>query len=136
MYGRILVALKDIMAQDAVVQHAIGLAQATEATLILVHVTHTHDRDASTYLGHEAQLQLESRAEEAHALGVPAEVMIIEGEPWEEICALAENGSVDLLVMGKHTHSEVRDLMAGSVTEQLTRHCDLSVLLVDSTYHR
>jgi nucleotide-binding universal stress UspA family protein len=135
MYRRILVALKDITTQDAVIQHAVGLAQATKAVLILVHVTHTHALDASAYQEQGARVQLERRAAEAHQLGIQTEVMVVEGEPWEEICLLAENGSFDLLVMGKHAHSEVRDLVAGSVTEQLIRHCRMPILLVESKHH-
>lgn len=132
MYDRILVALKGDEIDEAILHEAAGLACALGATLVLLQVTHTHSGDASSYLRKEVQAHLEARAGEVRGQGLSVEVVVREGEPWEEICGLAENGSIDLLVMGKHHHSEVRDLVSGSGTERVIRSCRVSVLLIDS----
>ena len=130
MYQRILVALKGDGTDEAILLEVAGLAGVLGATLVLARVTHTHSRDASGYLREEGLAYLGARALELRRQGLGVEVMVREGEPWEEICGLAENGSIDLLLMGKHHHSEVRDLMAGSETERVIRSSPVSVLLV------
>jgi nucleotide-binding universal stress UspA family protein len=130
LYKRILVALKGDEIDEAILPEVAGLACALGATLVLVQVTHTHSRDASTHLREQALAYLGARAGELRCQGMGVEVVVREGEPWEEICGLAENGSIDLLVMGKHHHSEVRDLISGSATERVIRSCRISVLLV------
>jgi nucleotide-binding universal stress UspA family protein len=132
LYDRILVALKGDEIDEAILHEVAGLACALGATLVLLQVTHTHSRDASNYLREQALAYLGARALELRRRGLNVEVVVREGEPWEEICGLAENGSIALLVMGKHHHSEVRDLISGSETERVARSCRVSVLLIDS----
>ena len=132
LYDRILVALRGDEIDEAMLHEVAGLAYALGATLVLLQVTHTHSRDTSSYLREQALAYLGARALELRRQGLGVEVAVREGEPWEEICGLAENGSIDLLAMGKHHHSQVRDLISGSETERVIRSCRVSVLLIDS----
>ena len=132
VYDRILVALRGDEMDEAILLEATGLACALGATLVLLQVTHTHSGDVPGSRREELQARLEARAGEVRCQGPSVEVVVREGEPWEEICSLAENGSIDLLVMGKRHHSEAWDLISGSQSERVIKSCPISVLLVDS----
>lgn len=134
MASRILVALKGTTVDDAVMVRAGELARAMDAALVLLHVVHPDALDASGVRKDEAAQRLEAHAATIRSHGMEAETMVVEGEPWEEVCAVAENGSFSLLVLGKHAHTEVRDIVAGSETDRLIRRCRISVVLVDSRH--
>ena len=50
------------------------------------------------------------------------------GSPYEEIVRAARE--YDLVVMGTHGHSGLRQLLVGSVAEKVVRHCSRPVLTV------
>jgi nucleotide-binding universal stress UspA family protein len=130
MYRHILVPLKWDATDEAIVDHAAALAQATGGTVTLLHVVHSHSRDEATYLSQEIQKYLDQLAAKASSRGVKIATKITTGEPAEGISKAASEMGADLVVMGTHGHSEVRHLFVGSVTEDVIRQIETPVLLV------
>ena len=62
--------------------------------------------------------------------GIEAEYRHQSGQPSEQICALAQEGGFDLLVMGSHGHGALSNLVLGSVATQVLARCSVPVLLV------
>jgi nucleotide-binding universal stress UspA family protein len=130
MYGHILVPLKRDSNDELVVEHASSLARVTGGRLTLLHVVHSHSRDEAVYLEQEAGQYLAGWAERAATGGLQVETRVIQGEPAEGINRSADELGVDLIVMATHGHSELRHVLAGSVTEDVVRNGDTPVLLV------
>ena len=52
------------------------------------------------------------------------------GPAGQTIAKLADSGKFDLLIMGSHGHSNLINLVMGSVATQVLAHCQVPVLLV------
>ncbi|MEO8248304.1 MAG: universal stress protein [Burkholderiales bacterium] len=52
------------------------------------------------------------------------------GQPGETIARFATDGEFDLIVMGSHGHGRILNLVMGSVTTAVLKHCHVPVLLV------
>jgi nucleotide-binding universal stress UspA family protein len=130
MYERILVPLKHHSNDDRAIEHAAALAALTGGRLTLLHVVHAHSRDEAVYMEEEARGYLQSQAVGLAARGLEVDVRVVQGEPAETINKIAGELDADLLVMATHGHSELRHVLAGSVTEDVVRNGDVPVLLV------
>ena len=62
--------------------------------------------------------------------GPPVETMTIEGTPFVEIVRAAQNGGFDLIVLGKHGRSGLKQLLIGSTAEKVVRKAPCAVLTV------
>ncbi|MDM0045059.1 universal stress protein [Variovorax dokdonensis] len=62
--------------------------------------------------------------------GFAAEYAHRVGRPADEICAFAEQGGFDLIVMGSHGHGALGNLVLGSVATQVLARCSTPVMLV------
>ncbi len=61
---------------------------------------------------------------------VPATVRVAVGRPAEEILRVAEEAGVDLIVMGTHGRTGLRQVLLGSVAESVERSAECAVLMV------
>jgi len=52
------------------------------------------------------------------------------GEPFWDICRVAEEEKVDLIVMGSHGRTGLAHVLLGSVAERVVRHAPCPVLVV------
>jgi nucleotide-binding universal stress UspA family protein len=66
----------------------------------------------------------------ADALGVPAEQVLVEGDPATAICQTAEERDVDVIVVGARGLGPIRRALLGSVSTQVTSESDRPVLVV------
>ena len=66
---------------------------------------------------------------ELEAAGVSARSMIVEGDPRRVILRVAEEESTDLIVMGSHGHSLLREAFVGSVAEHTMQVAPCAVLI-------
>jgi universal stress protein A len=77
----------------------------------------------------EAEKRLSEFATKKGASAVPVETRIAVGEAVSEICALAEQESVDLIIMGSHGRTGLSHVLLGSVAERVVRHAPCPVLV-------
>lgn len=64
------------------------------------------------------------------AAGVAVETHVVTGRPALSVVALADEVDADVVVMGRHGHTGVRERLLGSVTERTLRRTDRHVLTV------
>jgi nucleotide-binding universal stress UspA family protein len=126
---------------EAAFQTAITLARDHGARLTLLHVQHVpatalpdmlfamtpallHDTERSVD-GHLAQLVARARA-----AGVDAAPVTLFGAAHREICAVAAELSVDLIVVGTHGRTGIMHALYGSIAERVVRSAPCPVLAV------
>lgn len=77
-----------------------------------------------------AERVLDEAAGKARELGVEVETVLREGFPAEEICSVADERSVRLLVLGSHGWGAIRSVLHGSVAAGVLHRAGRPVLLV------
>ena len=136
MYDRILFPTDGSEEATAVLEHAVDLASAHDATLRVLHVADTN-RDSVTTIGTDVLDVLEERGEEyvsaavdrATERGVEAAGEVVQGDPHAAIVDYAASRDADLVVMATHGR-RLRRYLLGSVTERVVRRSEVPVLTV------
>lgn len=139
---KILVAVDFSDASVAAVGHALQLAQAFDAKLIVLHILHDPADRPGFYSSKKAGKKVFRNMEEAAgrmmkefvdkhlAKAKKAEARIVPGIPGDEIVRQADKEKVDLVVVGTRGHSGVQRLLLGSVADRVIRGCRCPVLSV------
>jgi nucleotide-binding universal stress UspA family protein len=137
MYRRILVPVENSAYDQAILAHVRELARLCKAKVVLIHV-------ADGFAARNAQ-QLNLRESEEMRLdrdyldrltadlgrdGIDTESILAGGEPSREIAAAAEREHCDLIAMSTHGHRFVKDLLYGSVANEVRHISTVPVLLV------
>lgn len=119
--------------------------KALERTLILakqigaeVYVVHVVDADLPTTISQQQRQAAEQQlqqwlAESPHAAGVQTHVEIVLGHRVASVLTAAEAKNVELLVLGVHRRSPIREVFVGATSEQIIRLSRCPVLVVADT---
>jgi nucleotide-binding universal stress UspA family protein len=135
----VLIATDFSSASDKPLRHALAVARCYGAKFYLVHVVSSigftiagpDARNAACRAACRDAHQLEDKLVESGALaGLRHEVIVRQGEVWEELDKVIRQEQVDLVVIGTHGRVGIRKLLLGSVAEQIFRHADCMVLTV------
>jgi nucleotide-binding universal stress UspA family protein len=137
MYTRILVPLENTRTDDAIVSHVRALARHCGASIVLIHVADgfAARNIKSLELKESEEIKkdrayLDSIAAKLAAEGFTAEAVLASGDPAREITAAALREQCDLIAMGTHGHTGVKDLIYGSVANEVRHQSMVPVLLV------
>jgi nucleotide-binding universal stress UspA family protein len=155
MYQKILVALDNSAAAEAVFNAALTLAQGTGACLLLVHslsgqeegspLPFTMDSiywapgsEVNLELWHQEWVRYETEslerlrqfAHRAEAVGVTGEFRQLVGEPGKVLCKAAQSWGADLVVLGNRGRSGLSQALLGSVSNYALHHAPCSVLVL------
>ena len=137
MYKRILVPLENSAFDDAIVAHVRGLAKLCGASVVFIHVADgfaaRNAKQLNLRESEEMRLDLdylERRTDELKAAGVDAESVLAGGEPSKEIAEAAARENCDLIAMSTHGHKFVKDVLFGSVANEVRHITTVPVLLV------
>lgn len=125
-------------------EYAIQFAERVAAHLIVFHTAHfdyayTADGyamvDLSVLIGRtrkNAELQMQEFVRLAKFRGVKFETVVTLAPPGPDICGLAEQRDVDLIITATHGRTGLKHLLMGSVAERVVRHAHQPVLVVPS----
>lgn len=137
MYKRILVPVENSSYDDAILQHVRGLAKLCGAKVILIHVADGFAARNANQLdlreSEEMRLDLgylEKLTADLERDGIDADSVLAGGEPSEEIAEAAERENCDLIAMSTHGHRFVKDVLYGSVANEVRHITRVPVLLV------
>jgi universal stress protein A len=121
---------------------AFGLAEKQGAKLILMHAVPLLSRVAypdalalvdlpkmEAELIADAEKRLREFAAAKGTSAVTIETRAVVGDPVWEICQMAEQEQVDLIVMGSHGRTGLAHVLLGSVAERVVRHAPCPVLV-------
>lgn len=137
MYRRILVPVENSPYDEAILQHVRGLAKLCKASVLLIHVADGFAARNAKQLGlresEEMRLDinyLEKMTAELERDGIDADSILAGGDPSKEIAAAAEREQCDLIAMSTHGHKFVKDVLYGSVANEVRHMTRVPVLLV------
>ncbi|WP_136715790.1 universal stress protein [Halorientalis salina] len=138
MYDDILIPTDGSEGAQQAIDEAIELASLTDATVHALYVVDTGNfstlpdakwttiEDALEQEGQQAVTKITNRAADA---GLSAVTTVRYGTPHEEILDYADAKGIDLIVMGTHGERGIDRVLLGSVTENVLRESDHSVLV-------
>ena len=122
----------------AALDYASDLAASWKAEVHFLYVDDLRDLIAlaayscPSFVASSARIELKERLEAIKPVlaNVPCHYHYIEGVPADEICALAKNESIDLIVMSSHGRTGISRVLIGSVAEKVLRRAKCPVLIV------
>jgi nucleotide-binding universal stress UspA family protein len=142
MYTRILVPVENSPYDEAILTHVRGLAKLTGASVVLIHVAdgwaarnvHQLDLRESEEMRKDREY-LDRVRDDLERDGVEADSVLAGGEPSKEIAEAAARENCDLIAMSTHGHRFVKDLLYGSVANEVRHITRVPVLLVRGGSH-
>ncbi|PYL77029.1 MAG: universal stress protein [Verrucomicrobia bacterium] len=137
MYQKILVALENSRADEALLPHIIELAKLHDSELVLVHVAdgfvaRNYDqlKLAESQEMKDDRAYLESSALKLRSQGLKVSTLLELGDPGEGILKAAQDRQCDLIAMTAHGHRLLGDLLFGSAIHTVRHKAEVPVLLV------
>ncbi len=135
-YNRIAIALDFSNRDPNLISHAIG--QSKEKTcLILIHIV---ESVSAKILGTQSD-DLETRKDQQKLddyvvwlrnQGIDAESKLGFGRRTKEIARLVKDANADLLIIGAHGHSGIKDWLYGATIDEVRHRVSIPVLIVSS----
>jgi nucleotide-binding universal stress UspA family protein len=142
-FERLLVATDFSAPGNAAVPVAFSLAKSQGASILLAHVLEGIGIPNPLYAHYvptpsaEALRELEQRARAELAMLVPAgcetiphQLVVSRGPTAEELCRIAEEGRVSLIVISSHGRSGAKHPLVGGVADRVVRRAPCSVLVL------
>jgi nucleotide-binding universal stress UspA family protein len=107
--------------------HVVPLLTSTSPLLTSGAINLTNIREN---LQADAEESLSQRVADAGTQSVDVRPRVLIGEPFDEICRVAEASHSDLIVMGSHGRTGFAHVFLGSVAERVVRHAPCPVLVI------
>ena len=137
MYKQILIPLDNSPTDNVILQHLRPLAHLTGASLVLVHVADGYAARLQEQLNLEDSeemqkdlMYLEERKNELAKEGFNVKTYLTTGESADEILSVAEKEKCDLIAMSTHGHRFFKDIILGSVAENIRHRTNIPVLMI------
>jgi manganese transport protein len=137
MYKKILAALENGRADQALLPHISELAKLVGAELLLVHVADgwVARNFERLNLAESEEMRadrayLDRKAAELRERGIKVTACLALGDPATEILKIAERENCDLIAMTSHGHRFLADLVLGSTIHEVRHRSTIPVLLV------
>ncbi len=134
-YAAIGVALDLGVLDKKVLSHAQLFAKQNNARVVLMHVVEgvggqLFGTDAYDDEAREDKEHLERHAEQLRAAGLEVEAVLGFGKIPNEIVRLSKEHNIDLLIMGAHGHSGIKDIIFGTSVSKVRHGLKKTVIVV------
>ena len=138
MYKKILIPLDNSATDTKILEHIRPLAKITKAHLVLVHVADGFAARLQNDLNladsqemTEDQSYLNAVRDALAQDGFAVKAVLVQGkEPVDGILAVAESEGCDLIAMSTHGHGFIKDVILGSVADNLRHRTDIPILMI------
>ncbi len=137
MYRTILIPLENSPADQTILEHIKPLARLMASRVILAHVADgfVARNQEQLDLAESEEMRndvayLEERREQLAAEGFEVTSRLACGDPADQILALAQSENCDLIAMSTHGHRFLKDVLLGSVANNVRHRTDIPVLMV------
>ena len=137
-FRSILVPFDGSEGSMAAVEHAVSLAQTTDATITFCHVIDQslavgdyNDALVMEELQATSEDVIDTAVKQAEGAGVQTtDTPVLVGKPYEEIVRFADEQDHDCIVMGTHGQSTLGERLLGSTTSRVIRKASVPVISV------
>jgi len=135
----VLIATDFSEASDKAARHGLAIARHYGAKLYLAHVVSSlgftlvgpDAVNLATEIVSRDACELENRLVQSGELtGLAHEVMVRQGNVWDELDQIIDQEQIELVVIGTHARRGMGKLLLGSVAEHIFRHAGCLVLTV------
>jgi universal stress protein A len=121
---------------------ALDMAEKWKAMITLLHVVPTPPYspvvmgsyfDPSAFernLLADAETSARALIDRQAKRSVPTGIKVCVGEPFQDICRIAKEERIDIIIMGSHGRTGLSHIVLGSVAERVVRHAPCPVLVV------
>jgi nucleotide-binding universal stress UspA family protein len=141
VYKKICIPLDNSVTDQTIIDHIISLAAFTKSELVLVHVADGFAARLQDQLNLEDsdeikkdQIYLNQIKDELSAKGLKVKAVLVPGkEPADAILKLVEEEHCDLIAMSTHGHRFLKDVILGSVADNLRHLTDVPILMIRSS---
>ncbi|HEX7020443.1 MAG TPA: universal stress protein [Gemmatimonadaceae bacterium] len=137
MYKRILVPLEHTNYDVAIIDHVRALARFCGASVVLIHVADGFAARNVNQLklreSEEMRLDreyIERTCESLTRDGIETDAVLAGGDPAREIADAAAREGCDLIAMSTHGHRFIKDMIYGSVANEVRHLSKVPVLVV------
>jgi nucleotide-binding universal stress UspA family protein len=138
MYKKIIVPLDNSATDETILVHIRQLAKLTHAQLVLVHVAEGFAARLQDQLNladskeiEEDQAYLDKVCTGLQKDGFKAKAVLVHGqEPTDGILSVAQQEGCDLIAMATHGHKFIKDVILGSVADNLRHRTDIPILMI------
>ena len=137
MYRKILVTLENSSTDEAILSHIEPLARMMKSELVLVHVADGWVARNLNQLNLAESREMRDDREYLERVrarfvegGIPAQAVLLTGEPADAIVRLASENGADLIAMSTHGHRFLGDLIYGSTASRVRHTVQIPVLLL------
>ena len=137
MYKRILVPLEHSPYDTAIVETVRMFARECGSSIVLIHVADgfaaRNVKQLNLRESEEMRVDreyLEQICASLKAEGINAECLLAGGDPSKEITEAAAREQCDLIAMSTHGHKFIKDMLYGSVANEVRHQSRVPVLLV------
>jgi nucleotide-binding universal stress UspA family protein len=149
MFAKILYPTDFSDTSNKVIEYVAALKDAGLKKIIILHVIDKRQYDCfefcSGFAGEtpqqfeaeykkaamdKANQQLESISKKLTDMGLDVEVKVVTGIPFFEILKVEEAEDVSAIIIGSHGKSNVKEMMLGSVSEQVLRKSKKPVIVI------
>lgn len=139
MYKKILIPLENSKYDNVILNHIKLLAKEFQSKLILVHVADGYGARMQKQLNlvdseeiKKDRSYLEKQRNKLINDGFFVTSFLQRGEPSDEILKIARQEQCDLIAMATHGHRFIKDIIFGSVAENIRHRTDIPILMVKS----
>lgn len=138
MFERILVGTDGSGTAAAAVAHAVGLAEAADAELLVLSA-YTPQREGApvfadyTAPGIDVAKGLLADVEKRHGARCRIRTLVYEGGAADALCDTAEAEKVDVIVVGNRGMTGAKRKVLGSIPNTVSHHAPCNVLIVHTT---
>jgi nucleotide-binding universal stress UspA family protein len=137
MYRRILVPLEHSEYDAAIVDHVRRLAALCHSSVVLMHVADGFAARNVNQLNLRESEEMRTDREYLEQVcasletdGIEADCLLAGGDPSKEIADAAAREQCDLIAMSTHGHRFIKDMIYGSVANEVRHLSRIPVLLV------
>jgi nucleotide-binding universal stress UspA family protein len=141
MYQRILIPLDNSPTDRTILEHIRHLAKLTKATIILMHVADGFAARLQNQLNladseeiKKDQAYLDKHHHHLTSEGFKVKSILVQGkEPVDGILKVVKEEDCDLIAMATHGHGFVKDVILGSVADNLRHRTSIPILMIRSS---
>lgn len=129
MLKRLLWATDFSETSQVALEWGVALASLTKAEMTLLHIAEAAEA-TDAKLAAEHRQRLEEIAKQLEQKGLTVTSLVRSGQPAQTIVQTANEVGADLIVLGAHGHTSLREKLLGSTTEQVLQTSPVPVLFV------